>query len=105
MFLKKVKKKFPHMLPTCRINFKGHSSAEKNQLNNVKKPRADVLQTFKNQFRIISPAVSHLAYIYIYIYNLVDLPITHNKWNVSFSLFKKSHIHTCLSRLGHVEFQ
>lgn len=87
---KKKLKKLPHMLPTCRIYFKGHSSAEKNQLSSVKKPRADVLQTFKNQFRIISLAVSHLAYIY----DLVNLPITHNKWNVSFSLFKKSHIHT-----------
>lgn len=90
MFQKKKFKKFPHMLPTCRIYFKDHSSAEKNQLSNVKKPRADILQTFKNQFRIISLAVSHLAYIYY----LVDLLITHNKWNVSFSLFKKSHIHS-----------
>lgn len=63
MFKTKVQK-VPSYAAHMQIHFKGHSSAEKNQLSNVKKPRADVLQTFKNQFRIISLAVSHLACIW-----------------------------------------
>lgn len=36
-----------------RIDFKGHSRAEENQLRSGKKARAHILQTFKYQLRII----------------------------------------------------
>lgn len=36
-----------------RIDFKGHSRAEENQLSSGKKARAHILQTFKYQLRII----------------------------------------------------